>query len=137
MKLAIVGSREWGHPEMVRSFIQALPKDTIVISGHARGVDRYAETFAREAGLEVISFPADWSLGPKAGLLRNTQIVNTCDKLVAFWDGKSKGTKDSIRKAMEQNKLERVIVSGVSDLDLGVALGLPRTGASGRIPPGS
>lgn len=111
MKIAIVGSRNWPVPEMIQSYIQTLPKDTVVVSGHAGGADRMAESFAREAGLQVISIPADWNKhGRKAGFLRNTEIVNTCDKLVAFWDGQSKGTKDSIRKAIEQNKLDRVIV---------------------------
>lgn len=129
MKIAIVGSREWAWPEMVQAYIQSLPKDTVIISGHARGVDRYAETFAREAGLEVISFPADWDKhGHKAGLLRNTTIVENCDKLVAFWDGKSKGTQDSIRKAMTANKLDRVIIhGGGQDFDaMRLALAEPR-----------
>lgn len=140
MKIAIVGSRDWGFPEMIQAYIQSLPKDTIIVSGHARGVDRMAETFAREAGLQVISIPADWDrLGRQAGFLRNTEIVNTCDKLVAFWDGQSKGTKDSIQKAMAMGKLDRVIATTKdgrapgSDF-LRMALGMPRLAQDERIP---
>lgn len=141
MKLAIIGSRNWHSPEMVQSYIQTLPKDTVIISGHAQGVDRMAETFAREAGLEVISLPADWTTyGNKAGVVRNSKIVNFCDKLVAFWDGVSKGTKDSIKKAMLQNKLDRVIVAAregerLDDLASTFLLAPPSLTADGRIPP--
>ena len=115
MKVAVVGSREWPYPEMVKEFISRFHKDIVVISGHARGVDRYAETFAREAGLEVISIPANWDKhGNKAGYIRNVEMVEKCDCLVAFWDLKSKGTKHSIDLILNSNKDFLVFsVSGV------------------------
>lgn len=57
MRLAIVGSRDFPKLSAVRRFVLALPDDTVVISGHARGVDQMAEHTARfERGLEVVSF---------------------------------------------------------------------------------
>src|ERR1019366_3739515 len=97
MKIAIVGSRDYPHPEKVRALINNLPADTVVISGGARGVDTWAEQAARARGLEVIIFPALWhAYGKRAGFIRNRQIVESADKVVAFWDGLSKGTKMSI-----------------------------------------
>lgn len=100
MKIAIVGSREYKDLPKVVSYVIALPPDTIIVSGGARGVDQAAEHAAGCAGLQKIIYPADWSkYGKKAGYLRNIDIVNAADKLVAFWDGKSKGTQHSINLA--------------------------------------
>jgi hypothetical protein len=65
------------------------------------GVDQAAILAARALGLETAVHPADWKHeGRRAGPLRNTQIVADCHRLVAFWDGASRGTADSIRKAI-------------------------------------
>lgn len=59
--------------------------------------------------LEV--YKPDWArYGRAAGAIRNKQIVDACDKLIAFWDGKSKGTKISIDMAEKQGKLLKVIL---------------------------
>lgn len=125
---------------MIKEYINTLPKDTIIISGHASGADRMAETFARELGLEVISIPADWNTyGKKAGVVRNSKIVTMCDKLVAFWDGVSKGTKDSIKKAMLSNKLHHVIIAhrdgaALDNLAASLLLSHPSSPVEDRIP---
>lgn len=99
-KIAIVGSRDFHPCYLVHDFVDTLPAGTIVISGGAPGVDREAETRAAWRGLEVRSYKALWWMhGKAAGPLRNTEIVNEADELVAFWDGVSRGTLDSIRKA--------------------------------------
>lgn len=105
MKIAIVGSREYPNLEEVRKYIRTLPRDTIIVSGGAKGVDRTAAEEARKRGLGVVEYLADWdTFGKSAGLIRNQTIVDSCDELVAFWDGKSRGTVDSIRKAQNQKK---------------------------------
>lgn len=110
MKVAIVGSREYAHLGKVEKYIRTLPNDTIIVSGGAIGVDKWAEQWARFLGLGTIILKPDWNkYGKAAGMIRNTQIVETCDKLVAFWDGKSKGTKDSIDKATKLGKPVEVI----------------------------
>ena len=106
MKVAIVGSRDYPDPEAVRTYVRSLPKDTTVISGGARGVDSWAVEEAIKAGLETEVFPADWKLyGKSAGYRRNSQIVAAADKVIAFWDGKSRGTKHSMDLADKEGKL--------------------------------
>jgi len=78
---------------------------TEVISGGAPGADSLGERFAAEHGLPVTIFHADWErYGKAAGIIRNTDIIDAADIVFAFWDGKSPGTKDSIKKAMSRAK---------------------------------
>lgn len=99
-RIAIVGSRAYPRLDLVEAFVAALPVGTIVVSGGARGVDTVAEIVARDRGLEVIVFQADWDrLGRKAGPIRNAQIVANVDRVVAFWDGKSRGTLNTLLQA--------------------------------------
>ena len=104
-RYAIVGSREFAHIDLVRKFIKALPKGSIVISGGARGVDKAAVKIAQEEGLETEEYPADWDRhGRAAGYIRNQTIIDRADFVAAFWDGASKGTKHSIDLAMKVGK---------------------------------
>ncbi len=96
-RVAIVGSRDYLHLGRVAQFVAALPAGTIVISGGARGVDKTAEQAARSYGLETLILPADWErFGKSAGFRRNHDIVGRADRVVAFWDGKSRGAKHTI-----------------------------------------
>ena len=109
MRIAIVGSRNYTDADGVVEYVNSLPDDTIVITGGADGVDSIAEGAARKRGLEVIIYRPDWdTFGRAAGPIRNRKIVNDCDKLVAFWDGSSAGTKNSISLASKDGKLEKV-----------------------------
>lgn len=109
MKIAVVGSREFKPLSMVTEFIQTLEQGTVIVTGGARGVDTAAEIAATAAGLTVIVFRPDWKRhGRRAGLMRNTSIVEACNRLVAFWDGKSRGTMDSMKKARSQKKPVKV-----------------------------
>lgn len=111
MKVAIVGSRDYPHMEKVRAYVTSLARwdsATVIVSGGARGVDQVAETSARANGLAVESFPADWSTGRGAGMDRNTKIVDAADRVVAFWDEQSRGTHDTITKALKAGKLHMV-----------------------------
>ena len=77
----------------------------IIISGHARGADTLGERFAREQGHGLEIYPADWeSFGKRAGFIRNSRMVAIADAAVAFWDGASHGTLDTIRKMRADNK---------------------------------
>lgn len=107
MKLAVVGSRKWMMPIIVSKVLDEIYPAEIV-SGGAEGVDSFAEAWALIHLVPVKVFKPDWSLGKKAGALRNKKIVDYCDELVAFWDGKSKGTKISIDMASKAGKLMRV-----------------------------
>lgn len=104
MKLAIVGSRDFNDYEFLKKIID-YHSCTQIISGGARGADRLAKRYAAEHGIPIKEFLPDWDThGKAAGYLRNEQIVETCDELVAFWDGESRGTKHSITLAEKASK---------------------------------
>lgn len=105
MKVAIVGSRDYPRLELVRMAVKHLTPEDTVISGGARGVDSEAAAAAKRNGIPLIVFLADWEkYGKRAGFLRNTQIVEACDVVMAFWDGKSRGTMDTVTKARAAGK---------------------------------
>lgn len=82
-----------------------------MISGGASGVDTAAADAARARGLDVIVFQPMWGVyGKSAGYKRNIQIVEASDRVVAFWDGTSKGTQHSINIAKEKNKPVEIIL---------------------------
>lgn len=104
VKIAIVGSRDFDRLDLVVEYVKSLPPDTIIVSGGARGVDRMAAVAGYNAGLGVVEHRPDWTKGPHAGFERNSLIVEEADKVVAFWDGKSRGTMDTVRKAANAGK---------------------------------
>lgn len=68
------------------------------------------EQYAKVKGYQIMYFPADWDTqGKKAGYIRNEQMVKNADALVAFWDGKSKGTKHMIDTAEKHGLPTRII----------------------------
>jgi hypothetical protein len=73
---------------------------TEVVSGCAKGADTYGEMIAEEVSTPIKRFPADWNThGRKAGHLRNQQMTEYGEALIAVWDGKSTGTRDMINRA--------------------------------------
>lgn len=73
-----------------------------IVSGGAKGVDKYGEKFAQETGMKCTVFPADWGAhGKAAGPMRNEQMAEYADALVAIWDGESRGTKHMIFTALK------------------------------------
>lgn len=110
MNIAVIGSRDFPQLDSVAAYVRGLPSGTVVISGGARGVDRVAASAARAAGHTVREFLPDWDRhGKSAGFKRNAQIVEASDRLVAFWDGKSRGTADTIEKARQADLTITVI----------------------------
>jgi len=71
-----------------------------VVSGGAKGVDTLAVLYAQKYNKHLALFMADWDRhGRKAGPIRNGQMAEYADALIAVWDGKSKGTKNMIDQA--------------------------------------
>lgn len=60
-----------------------------------------AERYAQENGLGLEVFPADWSLGRKAGPLRNKQMVDIADYAIAFPSG-GRGTQSLVNFAHQK-----------------------------------
>ena len=107
MKLAVIGSRNC-PPIDIASHLKYIP-DTIV-SGGAIGADTYAKEFAIKHNLKLIEFLPDYKkYGRKAPLVRNKLIVENCDCLIAFWDGKSRGTKYTLDYATKLGKPTKIV----------------------------
>ena len=76
---------------------------SVVISGGARGADRLGEEWAKQIGLPLEIYPADWDrYGKSAGHRRNAEMAAVADALIALWDGSSRGTKGMIDLATER-----------------------------------
>lgn len=105
MKVAIVGSRDFSNLDLVRKYVDRLDKDVTVISGGARGVDMVAIVQAEVRGLRVKVIPANWDkYGKGAGYRRNREIVAEADEVMAFWDGNSRGTLNTMTLARAAGK---------------------------------
>jgi hypothetical protein len=99
LRLLVAGSREGFCYDDVHNVLDELPDYiTEVVSGTARGVDSFGERWAYNRAIPVKKFPANWELyGKRAGFLRNEEMAKYADKLIAFWDGSSKGTLHMIQ----------------------------------------
>jgi len=106
MNLGIVGSRDFNDYDKLKKEILTLysiDKIKCIVSGGANGADKLGERFAEEFNLKKRIFYPDWNkYGKRAGFIRNKDIVDNSDKLIAFWDGKSKGTKLTIDLAKDK-----------------------------------
>lgn len=112
MNIGVVGGRDFNDYESMEQVLFSVvePTDDKIISGGAAGADTLAERFAKENNIPTKIYKADWkNLGKSAGILRNRDIIAQSDYIVAFWDGKSKGTKDTIDKAFEKGVAVLVI----------------------------
>lgn len=102
MKVAVVGSRTLDVPDLKDYMPESV---TEIVSGGANGVDSWAAIYAYTHKLKLTEFrPKYWKYGRAAPLKRNLQIIDYADEVIAFWDGKSKGTKSVIDQCRKQDK---------------------------------
>ena len=114
MKIIIAGSRNFTDykklSEICDNILQDQTDVEIVSGAYYKGADLLGEQYAAEKGFRLTKFPADWkSFGRAAGPKRNEQMAKYADALIAFWDGKSKGTKHMIEKAKKENLIVKII----------------------------
>lgn len=104
MKCAVVGSRSFSEYDLLEGTLNEFEIDEI-ISGGAKGADQLARTYAIENKITIREFRPEWKkYGRAAGPIRNKKIITAADIVIAFWDGKSKGTKSSINIAKKLQK---------------------------------
>lgn len=106
MKIAVIGSRTCTNLELIDRYLSEFfePGDEL-ISGGARGADENAANWARSKNYKVTEFIPEWDkYGKSAGFIRNKDIIDNAERVIAFWDKKSNGTKHSLGLAKEQNK---------------------------------
>ncbi len=107
MKIAIIGSRTIENINL-QNYLP--PNTTEIVSGGAKGVDTIAKNFAVQNSISYTEFLPDYaSFGRAAPIKRNDLIIEYCDEILAFWDGKSRGTEYVIKKAEKQGKKVHVI----------------------------
>ena len=110
-KIIVAGSRSFNNYKLLCEkldyyFANVTP---VIVCGEARGADALGKQYAHDHNLSVSSFPAHWELGKNAGYLRNEQMAKVADCLIAFWDGKSKGTEHIIKTMRQLNKPVRIV----------------------------
>jgi len=116
-KVAVIGSRGFTSFDLMKEELDLLAAPFVLVSGGAKGADSLAELYCDQHGYEKIIFLPEWEkYGRKAGFVRNRLIVEECDLLIAFWDGTSRGTKNSIDAAKSLNKPFKVVLYGQNTL---------------------
>ena len=131
-RLIVAGGRDFTDYEKAKEEITRLAEGALVnfgvsiVSGMAGGADSLGVHFAREMGIQLYEFPADWqdleapgavikhdrkgrAYNATAGFKRNADMSRFADGLLAFWDGRSHGTAHMIRTMEERDKAVRVI----------------------------
>ena len=107
MKLAIIGSRNLSVD--IESYMPSGISE--IVSGGARGIDACAAEYATKKGLKLTEFFPEYSrYGRAAPIKRNELIAEYADEAIAFWDGKSKGTKNTIGLFERLGKRVNVII---------------------------
>ena len=132
---AVVGSSKFPrHPgygwvcDLVQC-IHLLDPKAVYVSGRCPkgGPDVWGEYAAKKLcrpPLDCMIHEPDWdTYGKRAGFIRNGLIAESCDFLFAFWNGKSNGTKDTVKKA---TKLSKPVVTVYPSGEVEVELSLPQ-----------
>ena len=113
-RVIVAGSREFKDYQLLEKtlddFLQDQKKPTRILCGMAHGADELGLLYAHRHNYELEKHPAKWNIhGKRAGFIRNEEMANNADALIAFWDGESHGTKDMIKRAKKHGLDIKVI----------------------------
>lgn len=110
-RVIVAGSRNFqNYPLLSKELDKIQSKIGTIVCGDAKGADEMGARYGKIHNIPVKHFPADWGKwGQSAGFIRNKEMADYADSLVAFWDGASTGTKDMIEKMQKQGKEVKVI----------------------------
>lgn len=116
--ICVTGSRGYENYRVMDETMKAqgINKDIDkIISGEARGVDRMVKQWAKDNGVLHVTHYADWDkYGKAAGPKRNVIMVGQATEVIAFWDGKSRGTRNCINQAW-QMRLPTVLITEITE----------------------
>lgn len=118
MKVIVAGGRDFlDYNKAKHDILEAINDgfiswDDELVCGKARGADMIGwQVWNQVIKNKIHDFPADWDKhGRAAGPIRNSEMGQFADKLIAFWDGESKGTKHMIDYMAKLDKPVRVIL---------------------------
>jgi hypothetical protein len=119
-KLIVAGGRDFNNYDQLSNELMELADDPLqlgpyevsIVSGMARGADALAAHFAYEHDVKLYPMSADWNgpHGKGAGYARNMDMSRFADGLLAFWDGKSRGTRHMIDTMRNAGKFVHVVM---------------------------
>jgi len=110
-RVIICGGRDFCDKELCFKALDKLLEEfdnLEIVSGHAKGADAFGEEYARIHFLKTAIFKPDWKkYGRGAGPIRNSEMLKYAMEgipvVIAFWNGKSKGTQNMIDRARKAN----------------------------------
>ena len=109
-RVIIAGTRDFSDYDLLKNYCDYMlskkaesGEEIAILSGGASGADALGEQYAKERGYKILRYPAQWEkYGRQAGPMRNRQMADNADALIAYWDGKSRGTKNMIEEAKKR-----------------------------------
>ena len=131
LKVLVCGDRDWNDSNegyIIKSFIESLPKGTILIEGEARGADRTSRECAEKCGFtddQILKFPANWSAFSKfAGPIRNGEMLakGKPTHVIAYHRNliNSKGTRNMVERSLLNGVPVFVNIDSWTDVELGI-----------------
>ena len=111
-KLIIAGGRDFSDYDLLKSNLDAILEklsenniNLIIVCGMAKGADICGWNWARDNNIPILEYPANWKLhGKAAGPIRNQEMAQVANGLIAFWNGTSRGTENMINTMKELRK---------------------------------
>lgn len=107
LKVIIAGGRDFKNFELIEETMREFynHQQLEIVCGGAKGADALGLLWAQQYDFLIRMFPAEWGdYGNAAGPIRNGQMAQHADELVAFWDGYSRGTKNMIETMQKLDK---------------------------------
>ena len=109
-RVIIAGTRDFTDYDLLKNYCDYMlskkaesGEEIVIISGGASGADALGEQYAKERGYKILRYPAQWKkYGRQAGPMRNREMADNADALIAYWDGESRGTKNMIEEAKKR-----------------------------------
>lgn len=117
-KILITGSRTIKDKEFIFSVLEKEINNRtqdIIVQGGAIGVDSIAKEFCNKNNIICVTIKPIYPEKKEYYLYRNVEMIGICDKVIAFWDGKSRGTEFTINYA-KARKMEVKVFKLVEDL---------------------